>query len=221
MKQRTGWMGAALAAASTAVLVAPAAAQEAPPTEAEVTAAREERAAIDATMSTAVPTVQPSGPATASSGTSYLKDLYWLRSEQTAGGYIELLARDNPLQDNPGLATTTMRIYGNSAAFRDGAGNVGLADTFTCSGPTISSITIGASSSGGSISVSGGTTSKTLTWNSLNASSSELRHFYTEGGHFRCKVYNLAPAKTTRRGVASANYKSNETRAEDDYSFWW
>lgn len=220
MKQRTGWMGAALAAASTAVLVAPAAAQEAPPTEAEVTAAREARAADDATKSTDVPTVQPSGAAT-SSGTAYLKDLYWLRSKQTTGGYIELLARDNPLQDNPGLATTTMRIYGNSGAFRDGAGNVGLADTFTCSGPTINSISIGASSSGGSISVSGGTTSKTLTWNSLNASSSELRHFYTEGGHFRCKVYNLAPAKTTRRGVASANYKSNETRAEDEYSFWW
>ena len=50
---------------------------------------------------------------------------------------------------------------------------------------------------------------------------SEVRQYYTEGGHFRCKASNAAFAKTTRRGIASTTYKNRDTRAEDSYSFTW
>lgn len=146
-----------------------------------------------------------------------MRDLYYLSAVSRSGGYIELAARDNPALDKPGPATTTLRIYGNAAAFRNGPGDLGLVSKFTCTGAGISGITIGASGA----SVSGGSSSSTLTWPSLKNNTSTLRQYYTEGGHFRCKASNLTPAKFTRRGVASTNYKNIDTRAEDAYSFAW
>jgi hypothetical protein len=166
------------------------------------------------------PEVQPAtteGTLADETPTGRLRDLYYLSSVSRSGGYIELAARDNPALDNPGPATTTLRIYGNAAAFRDGPGDLGLVSKFTCTGAGISGITIGTNGA----SVTGGSSSSTLTWPSLKNNTSVLRQYYTEGGHFRCKASNLTPAKFTRRGVASTNYKNSDTRAEDAYSFGW
>ena len=146
-----------------------------------------------------------------------MKDLYWLSAKSTSGGYIELSARDNPAQDKPGKLTTTLRVYGNAAAFRDGNGLVGLVSQFTCTGIGISGVTIGTSGA----SITGGSSSKTLTVNTNRQSSSVVRQYYTEGGHFRCQASNLGPAKFTRHGFATASYKTTDTRAQDDYSFVW
>ncbi len=166
------------------------------------------------------PAVQAAGPgSTAGPGRALtsLRDRHYLSSKSTSGGYIEVAARDNPAQDKPGLATTTLRVYGNAAAFRDGVGDLGLLSKFTCTGAGISGVSIGTSGA----SVSGGATSSTLSWPSLRNDSAVLRQYYTEGGHFRCKASNLSPAKFTRRGTASTNCKNVDTRAEDSYSFAW
>lgn len=157
------------------------------------------------------------GGAPAVAASTRFGDLYGLRAVSRSGGYIEVASRDNPAADNPGPVTTTLRVYGNAAAFRDGPGDLGLNSKFTCSGAAISGLTIGS----GGVSVSGGVTSSTLTWPSLRANVSVLRQYYTEGGHFRCRASNLTLAKFTRRGVASTNYKNVDTRAEDSYSFVW
>jgi len=164
------------------------------------------------------PDVGPAGSsAVPQSDGSRMGDLYYLSAVQRTGGYIEVAARDNPAQDKPGKATTTLRVYGNAAAFRDGPGDLGLNSKFTCTGTAISGVTIGA----GGVSVSVSASSTTLTWPSLKADTAVLRQYYTEGGHFRCKASNLTFAKFTRRGTASTNYKGSDTRAEDSYSFNW
>jgi hypothetical protein len=220
--KRTGWATTVSALAASAAIaggaVGPASAEEVPttdpPPDPEVVAQREASAmAVLPPGYDNPPDVQPAP----TGATARMRDLYYLSAKQTTGGYIELAARDNPAQDKPGALTTTMRIYGNAASFRSGPGDLGLRSQFTCTGTKVDGVTIGTSG----VSVTGGIGSKTLTWSSLRNTTSVLRQYYTEGGHFRCKVSNLSPAKTTRRGIASAHYKYGDTRAEDSYSFTW
>lgn len=218
--KKIGWTlaSAGLAAATGIVAVGsgPVGADDADPA---VVATRQAAAAAPhAPGYQSPPDAQPAGPNPLPQGDSTrMGDLYYLSAVQRTGGYIEVAARDNPAQDEPGPITTTLRVYGNAAAFRDGAGDLGLNSKFTCTGSAISGVTIGA----GGVSVSGGASSQTLTWATLNNTQSVIRQYYTEGGHFRCKASNLTVAKFTRRGVASANYKGADTRAEDSYSFAW
>lgn len=164
------------------------------------------------------PDAAPAGPNPLPQGdATRMGDLYYLSAVQRTGGYLELSARDNPAQDKPGKATTTLRVYGNAAAFRDGPGDLGLNSKFTCTGTSITGVTIGA----GGVSVSASASSTTLTWPSLKANTSVLRQYYTEGGHFRCKASNITFAKFTRRATASTNYKGSDSRVEDSYSFAW
>ncbi|MCU1370692.1 MAG: hypothetical protein JWO77_1886 [Ilumatobacteraceae bacterium] len=169
------------------------------------------------------PSVEPSGPdgpdqpGELAGPIMMMKDLYTIHAVQRSGGYIEASLRDNPIQDKPGPLSTTMRIYGNAAAFRDGPGDLGLTSKFTCTGAGISGVTIGS----GGVSVTGGPSSTTLTWSSLRNKTAVLRQYYTEGGHFRCKASNVSPAKFTRRITASTNYKDTDTRAEGSYNFVW
>lgn len=213
--QKTGWTTAALGvAALTAVIpgAKPAAADDAPDP------------AVLATRTQAAAELQPAGyqaPATVQKDDiatpGRMADLYTLNGTNTAAGYVHVGARDNPAQDSPGYLTTTLHIYGNSGAFRDGNGAVSLTSQFTCSGIGISSLTIGS----GGASVTGGTTSSTLTWKTSRTDAAEARQNYAQDGNFRCKAGNAAPAKTTHRAVAQATYKNTDTRAEDSYSFWW
>jgi hypothetical protein len=133
------------------------------------------------------------------------------------GGYVEVGANDWAAGDSPGWVTTTMRVYGNAAAWRTGNGKIKLTSQFTCTGAGISGLSIGASG----VSVSGGATSSTLTWDSTRTNSPEVRQFYDGDGHFRCKASNLSFAKTTRRAIGTASYKTADTRAQGEYSFWW
>lgn len=210
-----GWKLAALGAA-TIVGLSPAAAAEGEEPDPEVVADREVRAAIDAASGiTSTEEVQV-GHVAPPPGLR-VDDLYYLDAKNTSGGFAKVFARDHPAQDAPGWATTTMRIYGNAAAFRDGAGEIDLESRFTCTGAGIGSLTIGSAS----VAITGGPTSQTLTWKSGRTNTSVVRQSYAEGGHFRCKASNATPAKTTRRGFATARYKESDVRAEDSYSFWW
>ena len=205
---------AALAVPAAAGAEEPGPAEAAGPPDPEVVAAREAAAMADPPPAYRnPPAVQPPS----SEVTTSFSDLYVLASTSTQGGYVHVGARDNPAQDSPGYLTTTLRVYGNAAGFRSDAGKVTLRSQFTCSGAGVGSLTIGASG----VSVTGGATSSTLTWDSSRSSSTEVRQFYSEGGHFRCKASNATPAKFTRRAIATATYKSADTRAQDDYSFWW
>jgi hypothetical protein len=211
-----GWTLAALGIAALGVLApAPAGAETTEPApDPEVVAIREAAVAGRPPVETdPAEVLLEDGSASAARA----QDLYYLRETSTSGGFVQVAARDNPAQDSPGYLTTTMRIYGNAAAFRSDAGPIALKSQFTCSGAGISGLTIGS----GGASVSGGVTSSTLTWNSSRSSYAEVRQFYSEGGHFRCKASNASPAKTTRRATATAEYKQNDVRAEDSYSFWW
>ena len=146
-----------------------------------------------------------------------VNDNYLFTAKTTSNGYLEVVGRDHPAQDKPGYLTTTLRVYGNVAAYRTGSGSIELTSRFTCSGVGISGLTVGS----GGASVSGGVTSSTLTWRSSRTSSTEVRQAYTEGGHFRCTASNAGPAKFTRRASALTSYKTGDTRAESSYSFWW
>lgn len=223
--KRTGWnvaaAGVAAATGLTALVGATAAgAEDGDGADPAVVAAREAVAATPQPVGYQnPPAVQPDS-APMSTGPRPLlsmKDLYWLAAKQTTGGSIEVAGRDNPALDSPGPLTTTLRVYGNAAAFRSGAGAIGLKSEFTCTGSKVSSLSIGSSS----VSVTGGATSSTLTWSSLRSDLATLRQYYTEGGHFRCKASNLTFAKFTRRATATANYKDTDTRAQDEYSFGW
>jgi hypothetical protein len=220
---KTGWTLAATGVAAATGLAALAGSTAAGADDADpaVVASREAAAATPQPAGyQSPPDVQSSGDAPVQTGPRplhYVGDLYYLSGKSTSGGYIEVSARDNPALDNPGVLTTTLRIYGNAAAFRSGAGDLGLKSTFTCTGAGITGLSIGT----GGASVSGGAVSSTLTWPSLRNNTSVLRQYYTESGHFRCKASNAYVAKFTRRGVASTNYKNVDTRAEDSYSFGW
>jgi hypothetical protein len=217
---RSGF-AAALFGASTLVGIVPAGATTGadapePSPDPEVVAQREAQATLVLAPGDAAPPLVQRDQA-APSTSSRLVDLRYLDAQNTADGYVRVFARDNPIQDDPGYLTTTMRIYGNAAAFRDGSGEVSLKSQFTCSGAGISGLSIGATSA----TVSGNVASSTLTWTSSRSSSTEVRQSYAEGGHFRCKASNATAAKTTRRGIATAQYKQVDTRAQDEYSFWW
>ena len=221
--QRTGWTTtitgvAAIATAFTGVGSAAAEEASEPAPDPAVVADRKARAAEPHPADyQSPPEVQPLPDGMEPSAGRRLKDLYYLSAKSTSGGYIELFARDNPAQDNPGILTTTVRIYGNAAAFRHGAGSIRLTSKFTCSGVGVSGLSVGSSG----VTVSGGATSSTLTWHTIRSRSTEARQAYSEGGHFRCKASNASPAVTTHRGIAGAAYKSVDTRAEDAYSFVW
>lgn len=213
--RRARWVEPAAGAAAVLLAVSvptPAGADDAP--DPVVVAEREAAAIVDPPASYRNPPAV--SPAVDGVATSF-SDLYYLSGKSTAGGYVEVAARDNPAQDKPGIATTTLRVYGNAAAFRSDSGKIVLRSQFTCSGAGIGSLTVG----GSGWSVTGGVTSSTLTWDTSRSSSSEARQFYTEDGHFRCKASNVTKAKFTRRAIATASYKSVDTRAQDDYSFTW
>lgn len=215
--QHRGWKAAALGVV-TIVGLSPTAASavESEEPDPDVVAARERRGEADAeraiTSTLEVQEDQIVPPPGARVG-----DLYYLDATNTTGGRSRVFARDHPAQDKRGHITTTMRIYGNAAAFRDGAGEVSLESKFTCTGTSVSNLSIGSSS----VSISSGVGSKTLTWTSSRTNSSVVRQSYEQGGHFRCKTSNVTFAKTTRRGIAIAKYKETDVRAEDAYSFWW
>jgi hypothetical protein len=212
--KKTGWNSALAGAAALSALLVPA--HQAAADESQ-SIPREDPPVTTSTGSLPPGFETPADVQPAPSGHTRFKDLYYLSAKSTSGGYIEVAARDNPARDAPGTATTTLRVYGNAAAFRDGPGGLGLNSKFTCTGAGVSGLSVGSSGA----SVSGGTASSTLSWASLRDDSSTLRQYYTEGGHFRCKASNLTLAKFTRRGTASANYKNRDTRAEDSYSFTW
>ena len=221
---RTGWTLASTGIAAVTGLAALAGASAAGADDADpaVVASREAAAAEPHPAGYQSPAdVQPAGPDAAplpAADGARMADLYHLRAVSTSGGYIEVSARDNPAQDKPGTLTTTMRIYGNAAAFRSGNGDVGLVSKFTCTGAKISGLSVGSSSG---ITISGGTSSSTLTWTTNRSNTTLARQYYTEDGNFRCKASNLTPAVTTHRGIASATNKTVDTRAEDAYSFTW
>ena len=213
--QKTGWTTAALGVAAISAVIPgakPAAAEDAP--DPAVLAARTAAAAEPEPTGYQSPTtVQRDDLATP----GRMADLYMLNGTNTSAGYVHVGARDNPAQDPPGYTFTTMRIYGNAGAFRDGSGAISLTSKFTCTGVGISSVTIG----GSGISVTGGVASSTLTWKTSRSDATEARQNYAQDGHFRCRASNLSSAKTTHRGIAEATYKNTDTRAEDSYSFWW
>ena len=193
-----------------------------PPPDPAVVAAREAQAADPTTVVTNPPVVAPTkegAPAEEPPPTrtgARVRDLYNLRAVSTSGGYIEVAARDNPAQDRPGRASTTMRVYGNAAAIRRGAGPIILDSSFTCTGASID-VSIGT----GGVQITGGYTGKTARTVSGRQAATEVRQFYTEGGHYRCKALNAAPAHLGHQIVGSAQYKDNDVRAQDSYGFWW
>lgn len=215
---KRGMTAAAVSLAMAALASpAPSSAEEAdPPPDPAVVAQREARAS-SATNLDQAPAEVADDQVAPPPNLRGLNDLYYLDAKVSTGGYLHLFARDNAIQDHPGILTTTMRIYGHAGAFRHGEGAVSLTSKFTCTAAKVDSFAIGTSSAG----ISGSIGSKTLTWSSSRASSTEVRQNYTEGGHFRCRAWNAGPAVTTRRGIAGASYKQTDVRAEDSYSFAW
>lgn len=134
---------------------------------------------------------------------------------------VTVFGSDEVTNDAPGLATTTLRVYGDATARETGSATdvqkIALRNEFTCTGAGIGGLSIGS----GGVSVSGGSTSSTLTWSSSRTSVRQVTQLFDGAGHFRCKASNATSAKFTHRLTAVASYKTLDVRAQDEYSHWW
>lgn len=148
--------------------------------------------------------------------TGTLCSQYCYRSGRSAGPYggsFYSRISETFIHDTPGWTTYQLRADGYARTFATGSTLksktkwVEHSDSYTCTGGTVTGISLGgSSSSGGSISVSGGLSLKTLTW-TQHASSYKLYHYYRGSGQFRCKL--ATAGKWTRRARGTSRVGSS------------
>lgn len=238
----TGTLVAALAASSLAPAPLPVAAQVPPeelPPDPAVVEARAAAAAQgdlqpgpDPTAGSA-PSVDPPAPAPAGAATrgaigrcAGLGEACWHSQIgraylPQAGTYIRAqIPNDWAKNDNPGILTTTLRIWGTDWAQTESGTAVDLirhVDQMTCTGVGISGVSVGMSG----LSVSGGGTSSTATARASNRNRWYLQRYYQDDAHWRCKASNVSSAKVTRRLVADVTHKEGTTAPQATYTFWF
>lgn len=133
---------------------------------------------------------------------------------------IASIPNDWAASDSPGLATTTVRVYGTDwAQTASGvkAQKITAKDQMTCTGAGISGMSVGT----GGLSVTGGATSTTGTRSATFSNTWLNQWHYKQDAHWRCKASNLSLAKVTRRVTATVNHKGGSTSPVAEYSFWF
>lgn len=146
----------------------------------------------------------------------------------TARAYLDTMSawtrsqipNDYAVNDRPGIATTTVRVYGTDwLQTENGASATSIkhTDQMTCTGVSLAGVSV----SGGGASASTGITSATASRSASVDNTWFHQFFYNQDAHWRCKASNLGPAKVTRRSTGSVNYKNGTTSPVAEYSFWF